>query len=154
MEPAPTGALIICFGNPMRRDDGVALAVADLLAAHPGALPDGATVSANLLLDPALAQDIALAETVVFVDAERCDAPATPRTERLDALPADGLRANVHAVTPSDLLALAKRLWGRAPEATLVAVPAYDMGHGEGLSEGAKLAAEEAADLVRRLLRR
>lgn len=142
--------LVICIGNPGRRDDGVAHRVAERLN-EPTApdLPCQARVLALHQLDIALATDVSQAAGVVFVDAERRTEPAA-RVEPLEAGPGG---RSVHSIDPSGLLGLAQALYGRAPKAALVTVAGPEMAHGEGLSATAEAASEEAASLVRDTLR-
>lgn len=154
--------LVICYGNALRGDDGVALRVAELLAADATLDPEAVDVRCVAQLDVAFAAEIARAPRVIFVDAEPVDpedldehaGPVQPRLIPIapDA-PRNAFRPNVHALTPHDLVVLTKRLYGHAPTAVLVAVPAYDMSHGEELTEEAECAARSAARVVHGLLR-
>lgn len=134
--------LVICIGNVGRGDDGVAHRVAALL-------PDtGAHIITTHHLDVALAEDVARAQAVIFVDAERRETPLSA-SQRLSP----GSGGHVHEVGPEGLLGVAEMLYGHAPDAWLVTVAAPDMGHGEGLSTTAEAASEEAASMVRNILR-
>lgn len=147
--------LIVCFGNPMRGDDGVGLEVGRLLAERLAGREDVRVLLAHQL-DVALAADLGEADQAVFVDAEQVDpagAPdVAPRITRLGGAPSHAMRANVHAVTPDDLIALARRLYGRAAESFLVAVPAFELAHAETLTSAALAAARQAAAAVLDLL--
>jgi Ni,Fe-hydrogenase maturation factor len=67
------------------------------------------------------------------------------------ALPADLLGG--HALGPEGLLALARALYGSAPDAYLVAIPAEQFGFVEGLSTRTAAAVEEAIALLDGLIR-
>ena len=54
--------------------------------------------------------------------------------------------------TSAALLALAEMLFGRAPEAWIVKIPAGDLGIGEGLAPEAECGCAEAVELVRKLI--
>lgn len=142
-----TQPLIICIGNVVRGDDGVAHAVCDQLRAR--------DISSSLVsavgLDVAMAQDVSGASFLVIVDAERREAPLVEVRE-LQAGPA--LRATGHAIDPPSLLTLAGSLYGACPEAWIVSVAAPLMGHDEGLSDVAKAASVEAAFAVEALIAR
>jgi hydrogenase maturation protease len=138
-------ALVICVGNLARGDDGVARRVADLLASR---LPDDVTVISSPQLDVAMAEDVAAATRVIFVDAERRTAPPVATAPVAPDL--SGL--DVHSVSAGALVALAEQLFGRKPEALLVSVAGPKMGHGEGLSKTAEAASVEAASVVERLV--
>lgn len=137
--------LVICVGNEARGDDGVGPAVADELA---GTLPDCVTLRKAAALDISHAEDLRDASLVVFVDAEVRETPAVD-VRRLE--PRKGASPDAHALNAEGLLALALALYGARPEAWLVSPRAVSTGHEEGLSPGARSAAEEAADAVRRL---
>lgn len=133
--------LVICYGNVARGDDGVAHRVAGLLGGHPEL-----RVLAVPLLDVGLAAEVAAAPLVVFVDAQRRDAPAVLTTP---VEPAPAEPASPHAFTPGALTGLAASLYGAAPvDRFLVSVAAPEMGHGEGLSPTAEAASHEAASEV------
>ncbi len=142
--------LVICIGNKARGDDGAARRTAELLE---GRLPESARLVSRPQLDIVMVDDIDRAETVVFVDAERRNIPAvsiaplTPSRESTSSPAA-------HALDPETLLSLVASLYGKVPEAHLVSIAAPDMEHGEGLSETAKAASEEAAFAVLNLLTR
>ncbi len=134
--------LVICIGNVARGDDGVAHAVGALLGSAQ------ARVVLATDLDVAMAEDVAEASVLVIVDAQRRIAPAV-EVEPLAPGPAGAPTG--HAIDAPSLLALAQALYGHAPRALLVSVAAPEMGHGEGLSDTARAASEEAAREVLRL---
>jgi hydrogenase maturation protease len=149
------GKLIVCYGNPMRGDDGVGLEVGRLLSERLAGRDDVRVVLSHQL-DVTIAAELAEAATAVFVDAQQFDQAAAPTAEPVIA-PVSGsasqaLRANVHAVTPDDLVALALRLYGRAAESFLVAVPAFEMEHADTLTGPALEAARQAEAAVLDLL--
>ena len=135
--------LVICIGNEARGDDGAGRRVARLLAAA-----SGIRVISEPQLDVLMAEAVASAERVTFVDAERRDAPPV-RVEPIEprALVAS---STTHALDPAGLLALAEALYASAPPATIVTLAAPDMGHAEELSPRAVAAADEAAALILR----
>jgi hydrogenase maturation protease len=149
------GKLIVCYGNPMRGDDGVGLEVGRLLAERLAGRDDVRVVLAHQL-DVTFAADLAEAGIAVFVDAEQVDpadpAPLEPRVTPVAGSVSDAMRANVHAVTPGDLVALASRLYGKAATSFLVAVPAFEMSHAEALTSQALDAARQAEAAVLDLL--
>jgi hydrogenase maturation protease len=136
--------LVIGYGNTLRRDDGVGPCVAESIAAL--GLP-GVQALACALLTPELAEPVARARIVVFVDA----AVDAPRQVQLRGLgPADSPSILAHAADPRALLALARDLFGHAPEAWWLTIPVEDLGIGEGLSPLARRGSETA---VREILR-
>jgi Ni,Fe-hydrogenase maturation factor len=87
-------------------------------------------------LTPGLAEDLAGAERVVFVDADISGAGEL----MLRALrPAGGVGPrHGHFGDPRELLALAQALFGRQPLAWLLTIPVEDLRYGEGLSPTAE----------------
>ena len=140
--------LVIGFGNPLRGDDGVGLTIAQTLADNP---PPDCQVIVRHQLTPELADAIANATLVVFVDAAADAAPGVVviRQIRESAKSPTGLG---HASDPPGLLGLARRLYGRAPETFLVGVGAGSFALGEGLSDMVTAALPEAIAAVRKLV--
>jgi hydrogenase maturation protease len=123
--------LILGCGNPLRGDDAVAWRAAELLA---DSLRDtDALVRTSHQLTPELAEAISQARQVIFLDA---DCGRRPGEVALRALkPASSLsELFTHQLTPERLLALAKRLYGRCPEAVLISVGAGSFDFGAALS--------------------
>ncbi|MDP2182798.1 MAG: hydrogenase maturation protease [Actinomycetota bacterium] len=136
---------MLCIGNKARGDDGVARRVAELLEGCFGA---EVTLVSQPQLDVVLAEDVAAADEVIFIDAERRAAPLVAVT---DVVP-DASGSNAHALDPSGLLALSQALYACAAAARLVSVAAPEMGHAEGLSAIAEAASHEAASEVLRMI--
>ncbi|MFO8034472.1 MAG: hydrogenase maturation protease [Candidatus Bipolaricaulota bacterium] len=132
-------ALLVGFGHPLRRDDGVGLWVASRLEGT-----EGIEVVSGQVLTPELIPKVAEADLVLFVDARAGTGPV--RWERLQPSSPPGL---AHSLSPSALLAWGQRLFGRIPEAWLVTVPAKDFDIGEGLSPGTFRAASGLVDRIR-----
>lgn len=132
--------LLVGIGNTLRRDDGAGAAVAGRFAGRPGVR----VLVAHQLL-PEHVEELARCERVVFADAA-VDATRV-RIERLT--PSARTPDFGHTGDPAWLLGLCEVLCGRAPEGWLLAVPAFDLGFGEGLS-AATAAAVGAAERVLR----
>jgi hydrogenase maturation protease len=141
---SPAGLLVIGYGNTLRSDDGVGPRVADAVAAL--ALP-GVRVLACPLLTPELADPVSQARIVVFVDAA-VDAPREVQMRK--QAPADTSQIMAHAASPATLLALARDVFGHAPEAWLLTIPVEDLGIGEELSLLAQRGFETAVQEVRK----
>jgi len=137
--------LIICVGNKARGDDGAARYVAELLEDR---LPSGVRLVSTPQMDIVMAEDVALAGRVIFVDAIRRSSPAVHVQPQAAGLAG----THAHAVDPAGLVALAETLYDSHTPALLVSVAAPEMGHDEGLSDTAKAASEEAAFVVLGLL--
>ena len=141
----PAGLLVIGYGNTLRRDDGVGPKVADAVAEL--ALP-GVRALAYPLLTPELADPVSRARVVVFVDAA-VDAPREVQLRKL--VPADTSQIMAHAASPATLLALARDVFGHAPEAWLLTIPVEDLGIGEELSPLAQGGLETAVEEIKKL---
>lgn len=134
--------LVIGLGHPLRRDDGVGLWVASRLQNTADL-----KVMGTQDLTPELIPQVAVADLVVFVDARVGSGPVRWERVRPGARP-----ALTHAFTPRGLLSWAEHLFGRAPEAWLVTVPARDLSLGEGLSPRTRHAAEALVGRLRAYL--
>jgi hydrogenase maturation protease len=146
-ESAPTTKpfLVLGYGNTLRSDDGVGPRVAEDVAALN--LPDVEAI-AYPLLTPELAEPVANAGFVVFVDAA-LDAPSDVELRPLK--PAASSQLMAHAADPPTLLALARDLFGHAPEACCLAIPVESVGIGEQLSTVAQRGAAIAVEKVKAL---
>jgi hydrogenase maturation protease len=143
-ELAPS-LLVIGYGNTLRRDDGVGPKVAEVVAEL--ALP-GVRTLACPLLTPELAEVVSQACAVIFVDAA-VDAPREVQKRTL--APAESSQVMAHAASPATLLALARDVFGHAPEAWLITIPVEDLGIGEDLSPFARRGLEVAIQETKRL---
>ena len=136
--------LIIGYGNTLRQDDGVGPKVADTIAALD--LP-GVRALNCALLTPELADPISRARIAIFVDAA-VDAPREVQLRKL--APADTSQIMAHAASPATLLALARDVFGHAPEAWWLTIPVENLGIGEELSPLAQRGFEIAVQEVKK----
>jgi hydrogenase maturation protease len=136
-------ALVIGYGNTLRRDDGVGPFVAQLL--EPSA---GLQVIACHQLTPELAEPVSQARLVVFVDARADLAPGQVAVQPI----APSESPLIHRFSAGALLAWSMKLYGRAPEAFLVGIGGESYELGEGLTPAAARAAGEALRMIRELL--
>ena len=142
---ARSGLLVIGYGNTLRRDDGVGPKVADAVAAL--GVP-GVTSLPCALLTPELAQPVANARVVIFVDA----AVDAPREVQLRALaPAESSQLMAHAASPATVLALARDVFGSAPEAWWLTIPVEDLTFGEEFSPLAQCGFSQAVQEVTKM---
>lgn len=116
------------LGNALRADDGAGLALARGL---PDLVPGLVVIEAELLL-PEHADAVAGARGVLFLDASIAGPPGEIRATALG--PAADHGALLHALTPGEVLGLARALHGRSPPATLLTVAGRDFSFGEALS--------------------
>lgn len=118
--------LVIGIGNPTRGDDRAGLEVVRTLERL---VPWGHYRSVHQLT-PELAEEIAGAREVIFVDASVEARVLTIAPVDPSATPSDS-----HALTPGSLLGLAERIHGTLPARALaVGIPASDFGFSEELS--------------------
>ena len=142
MEQHPQGSrLVIGIGNGLRGDDGVGA----LLAEQVG----GRSVQQ---LTPELAAELAELEEVLFIDAWLAPAGATPRL--VEVIPAAAGAPDSHRLEPAQLLAISQALYGHAPAARLLQVPATLFEHGNALSAELQAALPQAQALMQGWLAR
>jgi hydrogenase maturation protease len=155
-------ALIIGYGNPYRRDDGVALVVINSLRQRIGlhALePDedgldnlGYPVDTIMLhqLLPELVPVAANYEKLIFVDAHTSTLPEHVKVIEIHEM--YGFQAVTHHLSPQMLLALVKDIAGRVPESYLVSIRGEDFDFGEGLSAACAERTVVAVDKILELI--
>ena len=128
----PNGLLVIGYGNTLRHDDGVGPKVAEAVEAlH---LPNIRTLICQQL-SPEHADPISQSRVVVFVDAA-VDAPKEVQCRKLE--PDESSQLMAHAADPRTMLALARDVFGHAPEAWWLTIPAVKLGFGCELSPEAE----------------
>ena len=111
--------LLIGYGNVLRGDDALGPMAVELLRPVLTGRVTGVELLSCHQLAPELAERLAHCELALFVDAADHGEPGTVRVQRLSPEAVD-LASLTHYVQPSALLALARELYGRAPEALLV----------------------------------
>lgn len=142
-----SSTLVLGYGNPLRRDDGVGPEVARRVAALDW--PGLQVIEAHQLL-PEHAEPLSRVDRAVFVDASIDESLEAVRVS--EVVPSADPSLAPHASDPESLLALASLLFERAPDAWLVEIPASDLGIGEGLSEATQEACELAMMRIATLL--
>jgi hydrogenase maturation protease len=143
----PSGFLIIGYGNTLRGDDGVGPRVAE--AVEKLNLPGVRTLVCQQL-SPEFADPVSRAHTVVFVDA----AVDTPREVQLRQLePGESSQLMAHAADPRTLLALARDVFGHAPQAWWLTIPAVKLDFSETLTPEAQRGFAEAVEKIQKLCR-
>jgi hydrogenase maturation protease len=140
-----TELLVIGYGNTLRADDGVGPKVAEAIETL--GLPRVSTLSCALLA-PELAEPVSRAARVVFVDAA-VDAPREVQLRKLT--PAGTSQLMAHSASPATLLAMARDVFGHAPEGWLLTIPVEEMGIGEELSAFAREGLKAATEAIRKL---
>jgi hydrogenase maturation protease len=139
-----TDTLVIGYGNTLREDDGVGPRLAERVATWNR---PGVRALAVLQLLPELAEMLATARQVIFVDAS-----VTEETVQLRPLsPAETKYCLNHLADPRWLLSLTARLYSHHPRAWLLTIPASTLEFGEELSASAKRGVETALLHIERL---
>jgi hydrogenase maturation protease len=145
--------LVIGYGNPSRRDDGVALTVINGLRQRLGlpSLTDnddgyddlGSAVDTLFMqqLTPELSQTMSAYDAVIFVDAHVGKFPEMIRRVAVGVSAEPAIVS--HHVKPGALLEIALRLYGHAPAGELVSVRGFDFDFGEELTPATAAAAEQ-----------
>lgn len=150
--------LLIGFGNPYRRDDGVGPVVVNQVRAALGYsalgyLEDGFDslgheVDTLLLhqLTPELAETLVHYGLVIFVDAHVEQLPEPVLEQWLQDTYMPPMVS--HQFHPSTLLALTRELYGHTPQALLISVRGHDFDFGEGLSPETVPLAQKAVKII------
>lgn len=110
---------LIGWGNELRGDDA-----AGRLVARRVTETDGVAVFDVHQLTPELAVHLADADDVLFVDAFPATESDTIQITRIHSETDSSTAHSPHHLTPGRLLHLAASLYGRAPRAQLLAIPA------------------------------
>ncbi len=128
-----SSVLLIGYGNPGRKDDGLGPALAEAVVAR--GLPD-VTVDEGYQLMVEDAAKVAEHDLVVFVDAHStCPEPFVLETVVPDPEPA----FSTHSVSPGAVLALAQEHFGAGARAFVLGIRGYDFeSFEEGLTDRAK----------------
>ncbi len=147
MSERGTKVLVIGCGNPGRLDDGLGPALAERLEAL--RLP-GVTVEADYQLNVEHAAAVAEHDVVVFADA----AVSGPEPFFFRAAaPGGGVGFSSHSVSPPEVLALARELFGSRAKGYVLGIRGYRFDEfGERLSPRARANLAAAERFLRRLL--
>jgi len=135
--------LIIGFGSSMRGDDVAGRVAAQRLAQH------GFTTIDVHQLSPELAETIAVAREVLFLDAHDGLAPGEIAIERLSSRPSATAPLEHHA-SPAGLLRLTRRAYGAEPLAWLIGLGGsdFDLSDSDRISPAAEVAVARAMEEI------
>jgi hydrogenase maturation protease len=141
--------LIICYGNPLRSDDGAAWRAAQTLSETLD--PTQVEILVRHQLPPELAEAIAHSRATFFVD-------ATPDGEagELTVMPVHPEPAQAvfsHDLSPALLLALSQKLYKACPAAFLFTLGGQCFDHGETLSPAVAASLPRLTALVAQMAR-
>jgi len=171
--PIEAELLVIGYGNSLRRDDGVGPRVAE--AIEELQLPGVRTLVCQLLT-PEFANPIARARRVIFVDAavntgdkwqvtsdgktwqatsgeKSCHpTPDTGHVQWRKLAPGETSQLMAHAADPRTMLALARDVFGHAPEAWWLTIPALHLGFGTDYSPATEAGFHTAVAEIKKLV--
>ncbi len=153
MKPSRDRCLILGCGNTLRGDDGVGPWLCAWVERRFASEP-GMRVIARQQWTPDLAEEIAAAESVIFVD---CSVAVAPGSVHLDDVSSNTTETApaTHACSAQELLALARELYGTVPQRSLLlTVGAGSTELGEGFSAPVEDALVEARQLLGRAVLR
>ena len=122
--------LIICYGNRLRCDDGLAWHAAEQL--NRLFSPAKVRIITCHQLTPELCETLHRANTVFFIDAGSDGSPGELRFIELG--PESFVSPLDHTASPAALVTLCHKLWGSAPRAFLVSLSGACFDFGESLS--------------------
>lgn len=150
---SPTRCLILACGNTLREDDGVGPWLAawaeDRFDRDPGV-----RVLARQQWTPELAQDVAEAAAVVFVDCAANLRAGEVKLSSVETGPNGGSALATHDMGAGELLALSEELYGVQPGTSrLLTVGAGSLELREGFSEAVQAALPEACAVLEKTVR-
>lgn len=122
--------LILGYGNPMRSDDGIGWRVAEDLSSQLNS-PEIEVLQCQQLT-PELAERISKVKLVIFIDAVA--GTRSGEWTCREVMPATENAAFSHSSSPAGLLALARTLYGAAPQAYFFTMCGKSFDHGDSLS--------------------
>jgi hydrogenase maturation protease len=140
--------LILGYGNPLRGDDGVGWHAVRRLLERSAEL--NAAVMSCHQLTPELAEPVSRAERVIFIDARVGPTPGAVEVSEV-AAGEPGHSTFSHHLHPATLVALAQRLYGRAPEAWIITVTGESFADNDQLSASVQSALAELTRQVESL---
>jgi hydrogenase maturation protease len=139
--------LILACGNTLRGDDSLGPFLGAWATEHFAANPEIRAITSHQWT-PELAEDIADAETVLFIDCAIDQAPGQIILRELSPAPLNPGLATHHLSAPA-LLHTAQDLYGRQPRrALLLTIGAGSIELGEELSPAVRTALPDAQDLL------
>ncbi len=138
--------LVIGYGNTLRGDDAAGIRAAELIAKR---RPEIECVCMHQLM-PELAEQIAVSDIVIFIDA---DVNVAEPNVRLVVPSVEDDQPRTHFISPESLFRLSQQLYQRMPlKAYVIGIPASQFEFSEELSESTKRAVEESVILMESLL--
>lgn len=142
--------LVIGYGNSLRGDDGIGVAVAEQLDRILQNSPVSTRILACQQLTPELASEMSKANRVIIVDAAKGETPGQITIKKIQ--PDDYSSTFTHDLQPSTLLACARELYEKSPVTYLVSVTGDSFGFSDELSDTLKRVMPEVLTRVRELI--
>ena len=144
--------LIVAYGNPLRSDDGIGWRAAEALQQKFS--PDEVEILTLHQLGPELAESASRSKCVIFVDAAA--GPGCPGALELKELFSANPEAaefprSCHAVSPSNVLAIAAQLYNARPKGFQATIVGEKFNHGESLSPSVEAALPRLLDQIEEL---
>ena len=139
--------LILACGNTMRGDDGVGLWLAEWAERRFADQPS-VRIIADHQWTPELAEDVARAQSVLFIDCTLDTAPGSIHLTPVEPAAA-GHGINTHHQNAAELLTLSRELYDSLPmNAVLLTIGAGSVEFGEEFSEVVKTALPVASKMI------
>jgi len=140
--------LVYGYGNPGRQDDALGVKLTENVEqwAQQENIPD-VEVDCNYQLNIEDSERISHSDIVIFADAsvEEIDDFIFTQVNPDDAT----IEFTMHAVSPSFVLDLCKKLYGKCPETYLMHIKGYEWEFIEGLTENALLNLAKATEFLK-----
>ncbi len=150
---AAIDTLLIGYGNTLRSDDGVGPVVVEYLRKSlASADTAGVVCRSEFQLTPELADLVARAGRVIFIDASVGLPPGRVSVRRVTAQAAAGSMG--HQFLPAQLLELADLAFGARPQAWVAAIGVQSLAFGQGLTAPVAHAARRLTEHLRHYLSR
>jgi hydrogenase maturation protease len=138
--------LVIGYGNPGRRDDGIGPAIADAIE---GERFDNVRTQTGFQLNLEDAAALAETDAVVFVDAAKTGAEPF---EFREVQPAREFAFTTHHLDPGSVVALCRDVYQHLPRAYALAVRGYEFEFAEGFSEGGRSNLDRAVGYLKQFI--
>jgi hydrogenase maturation protease len=143
----PARCLILACGNTLRGDDGVGLWLAEWAEQRFSGQP-GVRIIADHQWTPELAEDVARAQSVLFIDCSLDSEPGSLHLSPVKPAPG-GPEHNTHHLGAAELLALGRELYNSLPrEALQLTIGAGSIDLGEAFSPAVTAALPKACRLI------
>lgn len=148
----PIRCLILACGNTLRGDDGIGPVLGEWAEERFADNPGVRTISSHQWT-PDMAEDVAAAETVLFIDCALDQAPGQVLLRELSPAPIKPGLVTHHLGAP-ELLHTAQTLYGQQPRrALLLTIGAGSIDLGEELSRAVRDVLEDAQALLEQTVR-